>query len=143
MSRLTRVDLSDSERAALEQGSKHGKTHGFRQRCQMILLKACRKPSREIAAQLGCCMVVVNHWVKRYQAEGLEGRHVRKGRGRKTILSSEQDLPVVRRVVQENRQRLRLAQEALQAELGKEFSTTTLKRFLKSITAGTSDCVAE
>ncbi len=143
MSRLTRVDLSDSERAALEQGSKHGKTHGFRQRCQMILLKACRKPSREIAAQLGCCMVVVNHWVKRYQAEGPEGLHVRKGRGRKTILSSEQDLPVVRRVVQENRQRLRLAQETLQAELGKEFSTTTLKRFLKSITAGTSDCVAE
>ena len=143
MSRLTRVDLSDSERAALEQGSKHGKTHGFRQRCQMILLKACRKPSREIAAQLGCCMVVVNHWVKRYQAEGLEGLHVRKGRGRKMILSSEQDLPVVRRVVQENRQRLRLAQERLQAELGKEFSTTTLKRFLKSITADTSDCVAE
>jgi len=143
MSRLTRVDLSDSERAVLEQGSKHGKTHGFRQRCQMILLKACRKPSREIAAKLGCCMVVVNHWVKRYQAEGLEGLHVRKGRGRKTILSSEQDLPVVRRVVQENRQRLRLAQERLQAELGKEFSTTTLKRFLKSITADTSDCVAE
>ena len=143
MSRLTRVDLSASERAALEQGSKYGKTHGFRQRCQMILLKACRKPSREIAAQLGCCMVVVNHWVKRYQAEGLEGLHVRKGRGRKPILSSEQDLPVVRRVVQENRQRLRLAQETLQAELGKEFSTTTLKRFLKSITAGTSDCVAE
>lgn len=143
MSRLIRLDLTAEERTALEQGSKHGKSHGFRQRCQMILLKSQKKPSRQIAAELGCCMVVVNHWVKRYQASGIEGLQIKQGRGRKAILDAKQDLPAVRRAVQENRQRLSLAQEKLQVELGKEFSTMTLKRFLKSIVADTNDSADE
>lgn len=139
MSRLIHLDLTAEQRSALEKGYKNGKSHGFRQRCQMILLKSQSKPSREIAQELGCCMVVVNHWVKRYQESGIEGLQIKKGRGRKTILDSEQDLPAVRRAVQANRQRLSLAQQALQDELGKEFSTLTLKRFLKNIVADTSD----
>ena len=138
MSRLIRLDLTAEERTALEKGYKHGSSFGFRQRCLMILLKSQKKPSREIAEELGCCMVVVNHWVKRYQQNGVEGLQIKKGRGRKTILNSEQDLPAVRRAVQQNRQRLSLAQESLQAELGKEFSILTLKRFLKSIVADTN-----
>jgi transposase len=132
MSRLTKIDLTAQQRAALEAGYKHGQTHGFRQRCQMILLKAHKKPSREVAQQLGCCMISVNHWVKRYQREGIEGLHIRAGRGRKAILCSQQDLPAVRQAVAANRQRLSLVQAQLQKELGKEFSTMTLKRFLKA-----------
>ena len=143
MSRLIRLDLSAEGRAALEHGHKHGKSHSFRQRCQMILLKSQKKPSREIAAELGCCMVVVNDWVKRYQESGIDGLQIKKGRGRKAILDSERDLPAIRRAVQANRQRLSLAQEALQSELGKEFSMMTLKRFLKNIVADTSDCAVE
>ena len=143
MSRLIHLDLSAEERAALEKGYKHGSSYGFRQRCQMILLKSQKKPSREIAEELGCCMVVVNHWVKRYQEGGIAGLQIKKGRGRKTILDSEQDLPAVRRAVQQIRQRLSLAQVAVQAELGKEFSTLTLMRFLKSIVVDTNDCAAE
>lgn len=139
MSRLIHLVLTAAEQAALEHGHKHGTTYGFRQRCRMILLKAQKQPSRQIAAELDCCMVAVNHWVKRYQETGIEGLHIKKGRGRKAILDAEHDLPAVRRAVQENRQRLTLAQEALQAELGKEFSTMTLKRFLKSIVADTNE----
>jgi hypothetical protein len=40
--------------------------------------------------------------------------------------------------VQENRQRVSLAQAELQEELGKEFSTLTLKRFLKKTVAASS-----
>ena len=40
MSRLTKIVLSDEQHAALETGYKQGKTHSFRQHCQMILLKA-------------------------------------------------------------------------------------------------------
>ena len=103
MSRLTKVDLTAEQRAALEAGYKHGQTHGLRQRCHMILLKAQKKPSREVAQQLGCCMISVNHWVKRYQSEGMDGLHIRAGRGRKTILCSRQDLPAVRQAVAANR----------------------------------------
>jgi len=138
MSRLTQLELSVEERAALEKGYKTGNTHTYRLRCQMILLKAQNKPAREVAEQLGCCMIIVNHWVRRYKAEGISGLQTRAGRGRKSILSVEQDLPAVRRAVQANRQRLSLAQDALQAELGKEFSTMTLKRFLKNTVADTS-----
>lgn len=135
MSRLTKIVLTEAERDALEKGFKYGKVHGFRQRCQMILLKAKQKPSREIALQLDCCMVSVNGWVKRYQAEGINGLHIKEGRGRPAILQNETDLQAVRAAVAANRQRLSLAQEALQAELGKEFSTMTLKRFLKKTVA--------
>lgn len=131
MSRLTKIILSEEQRAALEAGYKYGKTHPFRQHCQMILLKAQKRTSKDIGEQLGCCMVSVNHWVARYQSEGVEGLRIREGRGRRAILQKETDLPAVRLAVQANRQRLRLSQDALQAELGKQFSTATLKRFLK------------
>ena len=139
MSRLTTLELSADEKAALEKGYKTGKTHTYRLRCQMILLKAQDKPARDVAAQLGCCMIIVNHWVRRYKAEGLAGLQTRTGRGRKPILSSQQDLPAVRRAVAANRQKLSMAQDALQVELGKEFSTMTLKRFLKKTVADTNE----
>ncbi len=141
MSRLTKIVLSEEERAALESGYKHGKTHPFRQHCHMILLKVQKRTSKDIGEQLGCCLVSVNHWVARYQAEGIEGLPIREGRGRRAILRAilqeETDLPAVRLAVQANRQRLRLAQDALQEELGKQFSTATLKRFLKKTVADT------
>lgn len=139
MSRLTKIVLTEAERTALEKGFKLGKVHGFRQRCQMLLLKEKQKPSREIAAQLGCCMVSVNHWVKRYQSEGIDGLHIKQGRGRRAILQSETDLAAVRAAVAANRQRLSMAQDALQTQLGKEFSTMTLKRFLKKTVADSSE----
>ena len=71
MSRLTILDLTDDERAALEKGHRHGNSHAFRIRCHMILLKAERLPSTQIATQLGFCMMTVNGWVKRYQAQGI------------------------------------------------------------------------
>ena len=148
MSRLTKIALTTEERTALEKGYKFGKVHGFRQRCQMILLKSKQKPSREIAGQLNCCMVSVNQWVKRYQSEGIDGLHIKNGRGRKPILQNETDLCAVRLAVQANAeqslrgivlwQRLRLAQNKLQEELGKQFSRSTLKRFLKKTIADTA-----
>ena len=116
MSRLTKIELTNEQRAALEQCFKLGKVHGFRQRCRMILLKAQRKTSREIGAQLGYCQVSVTHWVKRYQAEGIAGLHIKPGRGRRAILQNDTDLPAVQAAVAANRPRLRVAQEQLQEE---------------------------
>jgi len=153
---MTKIVLSDEPKSALEKGVKFGKVHGFRQRCQMILLKAQKKTSKEIGEPLGYCLigeqldyclvgeplgyclVSVNHWVKRFQSEGMEGLHIKEGRGRKAILQDDTDLHAVRLAVQANRQRLSLAQDKLQEELGKQFSRTTLKRFLKKIVAGTA-----
>jgi transposase len=139
MSRLIILTLTDEERIALEKGSRHGTSHAFRTRCQMILLKADRLPSAQVAQQIGCCMIAVNGWVKRYQTEGIRGLKTKQGRGRKAILDDHADTEQVRTAVQNHRQKISLAKAELETSLGKEFSTTTLKRFLKNIAAATRD----
>jgi transposase len=139
MAKIKGVVLSEAERAALERAWRTGKSHEYRQRCRMVLLKGQSLRSREVAQQVGCCEPVVNTWLKRYQEHGLDGLKTRRGRGRKAILQPETDLAAVRRAVQKSRQRVSLAKAELQEELGKEFSTLTLKRFLKKTAAASSE----
>lgn len=99
----------------------------------MILLKSEQRPAAEIAGILGCCEVVVNNWLRRYESEGIDGLRTRPGRGRKPLLDAEQDLPRVKAAVAANRQQISLAKAELEAELGKTFSTKTLQRYLKNM----------
>lgn len=144
MAKTKGVELNPDERAALEKAWRKGKSHSFRQRCQMILLKATdadtvhTRTSKEVAKQVGCCEVVVNTWLKRYQKYGLEGLETKSGQGRPPILDKTTDLAAVRLAVQQNRQRVSLAKAELEQELGKEFSNQTLKRFLKKTVAASS-----
>ena len=87
-----------------------------------------------MAEQLGCHEVSVNDWLRRYQAEGIEGLKTRSGRGRKPILN-EADLVKVKEVVAEHRQKLSVAREELEQALGKSFSQDTLTRFVKKTLA--------
>ena len=93
---------------------------------------------KDVAQQVGCCEVVVNTWMKRYQEFGMDGLETKAGRGRKSILQADTDLAAVRQAVQDNRQRISLAKAELQQELGKEFSQLTLRRFLKKTVAVTN-----
>jgi transposase len=72
-------DLADQEA---------GKTRFLRLRA-VILAKAGRS-APEIAAALGAGLRTVQEWVKRYNAEGLDGLADRPGRGRPCRLSAEQ-----------------------------------------------------
>ena len=138
MGRFLKITLGDDQRAALEQGYRNGKTHAFRQHCQIVLLKAQGRKSQEIASLLGCNQDTVNGWLHRYKAEGIQGLHIKPGRGRKAILSEATDSAKVRQAVNRHRQRIKLAKAELEASLGKEFSHRTLVRFLKNLTADTS-----
>lgn len=104
----------------------------------MILLKSEKRTSVEIESILGCCEMVVNNWLKRYETEGIQGLQTRKGRGRKTILQAI-DLEQIKAAVKENRQRISLAKAELEESLGKEFSISSLKRFLKKTTAAINE----
>lgn len=55
-----------------------------------------------------------------------------KGVGRKAILTLAESA-LIKQKVQANHQKLSLAREELKAELHKEFSEKTLKRFLKNL----------
>ena len=132
------VLLSPESRSTLLTGYKQGKTHSYRLRCQALLLKSdVTKPrtSLAVAEQIGCCEMAVNNWMKRYEAEGIDGLRLKPGRGRKGILQKQSDFEAVRRAVASHRQRIGLAKADLEKELGKAFSTMTmtLPRFLKKM----------
>jgi transposase len=133
MGKIKTVELTRAQRNELEKGYRAGSSHAFRVRCQMILLKSERRTAKEIAALLGCCEVVINNWLKRFEVEGIEGLLTKPGRGRKPILDAEKDLPSVKAAVTANRQRISMAKAELEVELGKPFSQKTLERYIKNM----------
>ena len=139
MGKIKTIELTRAQRAALEKGYRAGSSHAFRLRCQMILLKSERRTAAETADLLGCCEVVVNNWLKRYEAEGIDGLRTKPGRGRKPVLDGEKDLPSVKAAVAASRQRISVARAAPEAELGKTFSTKTLQRYIKNMVAAISE----
>lgn len=132
------VELTKEQREELEKGYRLGKTHSFRQRCQMILLKSEKRTSQEVVNILGSCEMTVNNWLKRYEQCGIEGLQTRPGRGRKSILRAE-DLEQVKTRVKASRQKISVARAELEASLGKTFSQSTLKRYLKKTVAAINE----
>ena len=141
MGRIIKIELTDNQRKELEIGYRNGKSHAFRVRYQMVLLKSEGRKATEIASFLGFCQQAVNNWLKRYKAEGIIGLKVRPGRGRPSILSKEEDFETIKKAVQNHRQRISIARAELEESLGKEFSTRTLERYLKNLTADTNEYV--
>jgi len=135
--KIRKMGLSEAQCRALEAGFRSGGRHAFRNRCRVVLLKHECRTSKDIAQITSMTEVSVNSWLKRYEAEGIEGLRTKAGRGRKPILQGE-DKECVCRLVKAERQRLSQAKEMLEKELGKRFSQKTLKRFLKSLTAVTN-----
>lgn len=129
------VSLSVEQRAELERGYRKGKTHSFRQRCQMILLKAENRTSLEVAEFLGCCEVVVNTWLKRFETEGIKGLETRKGRGRPPILSQQnpEHLQKVKDEIKKHPNSVKTVVGILAEELALPMHPETLKRFLKKM----------
>jgi len=132
------IGLTKVQRAELENGYRNGQTHSFRQRCQMVLLKSEKRSSVEVVSILGGCEMTVNNWLVGYEEAGIEGLRTRPGRGRKAILQAE-DLEQVKTAVKQSRQRVSIARAGLEESLGKEFSPSSLKRFLKKTLAATNE----
>lgn len=129
------VQLSAEDRAELEKGYRKGKSHTFRERCQMILLKAEDRTSLEVAEILGCCEVVVNNWLKRFECEGIKGLKTRPGRGRPPILSQQtpEHLSKVEAEIKVHPNSVKTVIARLEEDFGLEMSPDTLKRFLKKM----------
>ncbi len=131
MGKIKKLELSLSEKEDLEKGYRNGDKHVYRERCQMILLKSEGLTNKAIGKLFACHQMTVWGWVKRYTEEGLQGLQTKPGAGRPPILNSAEDLELIKEKVAEHRQRIGLAKDELEEELGKEFSEKTLRRFLK------------
>lgn len=133
MGRVNTPALTGMQRHELERGFREGTTHCFRQRCQSILLKSEGRTSKEVGSITGLCAVSINSWVRRYQSEGISGLSTRPGRGRKAILSLEEDKTSILTAIKSNRQRMRTAKAEWESQSGKQVSDSTFKNFLKAL----------
>lgn len=131
MGRVNTPILSDTEKLTLEQGLKTGKTHTYRTRCQVILLKSSGRKSQEVGEITGMTYVSVNSWVKRYRELGIDGLQTQPGRGPKPKLNKETDKESILESVKAHRQRIQTAKAEWEQKSGKSVSLSTLKSFLK------------
>ena len=138
MGKITKIELSESERIKLNFGYKEGSSHCFRMRCKAVLLKSEGLSSEAIGKIVEMTHISVNNWVKRYLLEGISGLETRKGRGRKPIMDCS-DEEAVRRAIENDRQSVNKAREAWQNAVGKEASESTFKRFLSALAQDISE----
>jgi MarR-like DNA-binding transcriptional regulator SgrR of sgrS sRNA len=115
MGRFIKITIDDKTCAALEDANRRDQSHRFGQPCQIVLLKAQERKSKEIAALFGCGEKSVDDWLHRYLREGINGLRTKAGRGRPSILSAATDAAPVRQAVMPHRQRIWLAKAALLA----------------------------
>lgn len=129
------VKLTEAQRTALDKAYKTGKRNVFRQRCHFVLLSDQGYGVKEIAAIYQTTRQLVGRWLDRYEADGIDGLHTRKGRGEKPILRVENTAQVerVKALVAEHAQDLKPAMATLEVELGRSLSKRTLQRFLKKL----------
>lgn len=130
--------MTSEDKSLLELSYKTGKSHCFRQRCKIILMKHEGYTAKAISHILSTTMSSVNNWLKRYSTEGIAGLHTKEGQGRKAILQEEHCV-IVRAAVEQERQRLEQAKKIIEAHVGRPMSSSTLTRFLKVITAVTNE----
>lgn len=132
------IELDDAEKITLQEGHKNDKTKAFQSRCHCLLLSGEGYEVKELAEIFRVSEISIQSWFKRWEKGGICGIRDKEGRGRKPILQAA-DSGQIKRQVQENAQRLKIVREKLKAELGRDFSTKILKRFLKSLTADIND----
>ncbi len=126
------MKLNEAEIETLKQGHKNHPSAQVRDRCQCLLLSNQGKEVKELAQIFSVIPLTVYKWFTRWEQKGLVGLFNEKGVGRKAILTTA-DQAVIKAKVQANPQKLSLAGQQIKAELNKEFSEKTLKRFLKNL----------
>ena len=132
------VQLNTEEIITLKEGMKNGSAHLFRQRCHCLLLSGEGRAVKDLTEIFKVSANTVYGWLNRWEGKGIVGLRDLPGRGRKPILGAA-DLAQVKQRVQANAQQLRVARVALKADLEREFSDKTLRRYLKNLLADIKD----
>lgn len=84
--RRYQVVVSAEERQKLERWLKNPPRSYLRERARAILLVVDGKEGQEVSQMLRVRVhrTTIGEWVRRFQAEGVEGLKIRAGRGRKS-----------------------------------------------------------
>jgi hypothetical protein len=73
MGKIRKIELSTEQLAELAAGIRTGKSHAYRQRCQLVMLKSEGRSSKEVAAIIKMNAITINNWLNRYELEGIAG----------------------------------------------------------------------
>ncbi len=122
------IKLNQEELLTLQEGHKNHLCPQERNRCQCLLLSHQGKEVKELAAIFSVIPLTIYTWFYGWEEKGLVGLFNEKGRGRKPILL-QAEREKIKTQVQAHAQQLKMARGALKAELNKEFSHKTLKRY--------------
>lgn len=126
------IYLTTEQIETLQQGHRNHFSAPVRDRCHCLLLSHPGKSVPELALIFSVIPLTIYNWLSRWEEKGLVGLFNQKGVGRKAILTALEST-IIKQKVPANHQKLSLAREELKAELHKEFSEKTLKRFLKNL----------
>lgn len=134
-------DLGEEQKQALEEGHKTGKSHRFRTRCQAILLSHQGYSVQELARLFKVSDLSIYKWMDRFKDGDVKALQTQPGKGRKPLLKLENQAHVelVETQIEQQNQRVKLAKEQIEKQLGYSLSESTLKRFLKKVVTAGSD----
>ena len=111
--------------------SKNGKSKQERIRAHALVLSNEGRKSQEIATIFDVTQRSVFQWFKDFKELGLDSLAQQKGRGRKTKLSVEKDLEIVKKHIQLHPHQPKKAFALTLEEIDTKISYNTFKRFLK------------
>ena len=126
------VFLEAPEVITLQEGYKNVVHHQFKQRCHALLLSHQGHDMATLKTIFSVSHATISNWITAWETKGIVGLRNQAGQGRKPILIAS-DLALIKAKVQLNPQHLKAVRTELKAELAKDFSEKTLKRFLKSL----------
>ena len=111
--------------------SKNGKTKQERVRAHALILSNDGRKSQEIANIFDVTQRTVFQWFKDYKELGIDSLTQKVGRGRKTKLSVEKDLEIVKKHIEAHPHQPKKAYALTLEEIDINISYNTFKRFLK------------
>lgn len=132
--------LTEEEKQTLEEGYRNSSKAHFRNRCHSILMSYEGHKVKEIARIYKVRTRTIYTWFDSWEAHGISGLIMAKGRGVKAKLDQlcEQQVNTLKEAVGNNPQNLHTVGEDLTEKFGFTVTKNMLKRFLKknSITLG-------
>ncbi len=139
------IDLTESERVTLQEGSTYHPKAEFRKKCHGLLLNHAGLSFTVIADYLVVNVNTVGNWVRAWETAGITGLCRRSGQGRPPLLNSTTvaHTQALTNAVETHSQDVKAIQADLIKELNTPMSSDTVKRFLKKIIirGGASDAV--
>jgi len=127
-------NLSSAQKSALQKGYAHGKSPIFRRKCHCILLSNTGKSVKELSIIFGISETSIRKWLRQWEQEGIDGLHLKPGRGRKPKLDLNNAVHTskVKTLVENEPKNINKVKAEIESSFGIQMCKRTLTRFLKN-----------